>query len=80
MSDDLTRAIARTIWETSRRDEGTISATGANIIAAALASLIEARLREARAQGAADAYADVMRQAADHSMAWRRVAEEVRDV
>ena len=45
-------------------------------IAAALAPLIEARVREARAQGSADAYADVMRQAADQSMACRRVAEE----
>ena len=32
--------IARTIWETSRADEGTISATGAKIIAAKLVTLL----------------------------------------
>lgn len=32
----LTRSIAEVIWTTSRNDEGTISATGANIVAAAV--------------------------------------------
>jgi len=44
---DLERQIAELIWTTSRADEGTISATGANIIAAALLPLI--REREAAA-------------------------------
>lgn len=38
--------VAKIIWETSRADEGTISATGANIIATALLPL----LAEAKAE------------------------------
>lgn len=40
MSDreDMIEEAARVIWETSRADEGTISATGANIVARALAN------------------------------------------
>lgn len=47
MSDDLAKKVAEVIWATSRRDEGTISAMGADIIAAALLPLI--REREATA-------------------------------
>lgn len=39
--------VAQVIWETSRRDEGTISATGANIVAAAVMSLFDVVRSEA---------------------------------
>lgn len=39
-------ALARVIWETSRRDEGTISATGANIVARAILNEFDVRSRE----------------------------------
>jgi len=56
---DLERQIAELIWTTSRADEGTISATGANIIAAALLPLIREREAAAwergRGQGRRDA-------------------------
>lgn len=41
MTTDLKTDLARIIWETSRADEGTISATGANIVAAALIPKVE---------------------------------------
>ncbi|MDQ7877334.1 hypothetical protein Q9R08_05020 [Microbacterium sp. QXD-8] len=37
-AEDPRDSMARIIWETSRADEGTISATGANIVARALAA------------------------------------------
>jgi hypothetical protein len=36
MTDRLVAALAEVIWVASRKDEGTISATGANIVAQAL--------------------------------------------
>jgi hypothetical protein len=36
MTDRLVAALAEVIWVASRKDEGTISATGANIVARAL--------------------------------------------
>lgn len=88
MSDELTRAITEALGceESSFYGVGVCVAHGpgwpcrkAEDVAAALAPLIEARVREARAEGAADAYADVMRRAADESMACRRVAEDARN-
>ena len=76
--DDLTRAIAEALADDTALTEAEwLDAEKASArIAAALAPLIEARVREARAEAAADAYADVMRLAADRSMACRRVAIE----
>lgn len=53
MADDLRAKIAETIWNTSRADEGTISATGANIIADALLPLVREREAEVREEIAA---------------------------
>lgn len=48
MSD---HSLARTIWRTSRADEGTISATGANHVATAVLELLASdRMREAVAE------------------------------
>ena len=84
--DDLTRAIAEATegkdragtakWPECCRDTYSLAIEE---IAAALAPLIEARVREARAEAAADAYADIMRMAADASMVCRRVAEDARN-
>lgn len=69
---DLERQIAELIWTTSRADEGTISATGANIIAAALLPLI--REREAAA------WERALREAADkwQTGAWTALTEPIK--
>lgn len=59
-TDDVT-ALARLIWHTSRADESTISATGANIVAAAVLASSWLAERDARVQaealrGAANEY------------------------
>lgn len=51
MSD---HSLARTIWHTSRADEGTISATGANHVATAVLDLLTSdRMREVVARSIA---------------------------
>ena len=52
-TDLLRTELARTIWETSRADESTISATGADIVAAALMPIIRAHLTAAWREGRA---------------------------
>ena len=47
---DLRDELAEVIWTTSRNDEGTISATGANIVADALLPIIERETERARAE------------------------------
>ena len=47
---DLRDELAEAIWTASRRDEGTISATGANVIVAALLPIIERETTRARAE------------------------------
>ena len=51
MSDDARlRRYGRTIWETSRNDESTISATGANIVARAVIAVADQEQAELRAE------------------------------
>lgn len=57
MSKGLHYRLAETIWNMSRADEGTISATGANIIADALLPLVAAECSDAARQAAEEALA-----------------------
>ena len=51
MNDDARlRRYGRTIWETSRNDESTISATGANIVARAVITVADQEQAELRAE------------------------------
>jgi hypothetical protein len=52
--ENIRERLAEAIWNASRADEGTISATGAGIVADALLPLIDTLLRE-QAEGIAAA-------------------------
>ena len=50
LSAERVEELARTIWAASRADEGTISVTGANIVAAAVAPVVARWLAEETAE------------------------------
>lgn len=74
-NEDTIREAARLIWETSRADESTISATGANIVARALAesNLLRQEMTEEYMPG--DGFGDV-----EWWAAMSTSAEEVREM
>ena len=74
MPETLRDRLAEAIWRTSRADEGTISATGANHIADALLPLVEQHVAERER----DAFMDGYERAMDSLSAAEATLREVR--
>ena len=80
MPETLRGRLAEAIWRTSRADEGTISATGANHIADALLPLVEQHVAErvAEVERERDAFMDGYERAMDSLSAAEATLREVR--